>query len=43
MNDSDKGVNKTTKRHHGTAEQQQWQLKKTIPELPNATQLGQQK
>jgi hypothetical protein len=43
MNDSDKGVNKTTKRHHGTAEQQQWQPKKAISELPNTTQLGQQK
>ncbi len=43
MKDPNKGVNRTTKRHHGTAEQQHWQPKKTIPELPNATQLGQQK
>jgi hypothetical protein len=43
MKDSNKGVNETTKRHHGTAEQQHWQRKKTTPELPNATQLGQQK
>ena len=43
MKDSNKGVNKTAKRHHGTVEQQLWQPKKTIPELPNATQLGQQK
>jgi hypothetical protein len=28
MNDPAKGVNKTTKRHHGTAEHQQWQRKK---------------
>ena len=43
MKDSAKGVNKTTKRHHGTDEQQHWQRKKSIPELPNTTQLGQQK
>jgi hypothetical protein len=43
MKDSNKGVNKSTKRHHGTAEQQHWQPKKTIHELPNAMQLGQQK
>ncbi len=40
MKDSNKGVNKSTERHHGTAEKQHWQRKKTTPELPNVSQLG---
>jgi hypothetical protein len=37
MKDSTKGVNKATKGHHGTAEQQQWRPKTTVPDLPTAT------
>ena len=37
MNDSAKGVNKTTKQHYGTTEQQQWRPKKATPDVPTAT------
>ena len=37
MKDSAKGDNKTTKKHHGTAEQQQWRPKKATPDIPTAT------
>jgi len=43
MKDSAKGVNKTTKKHHGTTEQQQWRPKKTTPEVPTATSETQKK
>jgi len=39
MKDPNKGANKSTKGHHGTAEQQHLQPKKTIPELPIATSM----
>ncbi len=42
MNDSAKGVNKTTKRHHGT-EQKQWRPKTTTPDIPTATNETQKK
>ena len=43
MNDSAKGVNKSTKKHHGTTEQQQWRLKSTTPEVLTATSETQKK
>ena len=43
MNDSDKGVKRSTNGHYGTAEQQHWQPKATVPELQNVTSVSQKK